>query len=80
MAVQMDIIQKSGSWFGMGDERIGQGKDSVKTFLQSNPDIADDVERQVRENLWKLYATTRTPAKAAERPILVTADDFDDED
>ena len=40
LAVQMDIVQKSGSWFSMGDERIGQGKDSVKLFLQSNPDIA----------------------------------------
>ena len=35
MAVQMDIVQKSGSWFSMGDERIGQGKDSVKTFLMN---------------------------------------------
>ena len=37
LAVQMEIIQKSGSWFSMGDERIGQGKDSVKTYLQANP-------------------------------------------
>ena len=79
MAVQMDIIQKSGSWFAMGDERIGQGKDSVKSFLQQNPEIAERVENQVRENLWKLQGS-RAPAKAAERPIVVSADDFDDED
>ena len=78
MAVQMDIIQKSGSWFGMGDERIGQGKDSVKAFLQQNPEIAEQVEKQVRENMWKLQGG-RAPAKAAERPIAVSADDFDDE-
>ena len=79
MAVQMDIVQKSGSWFSMGDERIGQGKDSVKAYLQANPEIAEQVETQVRE---KLMAGTapRTPAKAAEHPIAVSADDFDDED
>ena len=80
MAVQMDIIQKSGSWFGMGDERIGQGKDSVKTFLQQNPEIAEQVEAQVRENLWKLSGGAKSPAKAAERPVAVSADDFNDED
>ncbi len=79
MAVQMDIIQKSGSWFGMGDERIGQGKDSVKTYLMSNPDIAEKVEAQVRENLWKM-TSPKAAAKAAERPIAVSADDFNDED
>ena len=80
MAVQMDIIQKSGSWFGMGDERIGQGKESVKTFLQQNPEIAEQVEAQVRENLWKLQSGAKAPAKAAERPVAISADDFDDED
>ena len=80
LAVQMDIIQKSGSWFSMGDERIGQGISSVKDYLMSNPDIAEQVEAQVRENLMKnTAAQTKTPAKAAERPVAVSADDFDDE-
>ena len=79
MAVQMDIVQKSGSWFSLGEERIGQGKDSVKAFLQANTDIAERVEAQVRENLWKLQNAGKTSAKAAERPIAVSADDFDDE-
>jgi len=80
LAVQMDIVQKSGSWFSMGDERIGQGKDSVKLFLQSNPDIAEKVEAQVRENLLRVSSTPKAPAKAAQRPVAVSADDFDDED
>lgn len=81
LAVQMDIIQKSGSWFSMGDERIGQGKDTVKTYLQEHPDIADSVEAQVRENLWKLSGgAPKAPAKAAENPVAVSADDFSDED
>ena len=80
LAVQMEIIQKSGSWFSMGDERIGQGKDSVKTFLQANPEIAESVEAQVRENLWKLTGAPKPAAKAADKPVAVDADDFIDED
>ncbi|MBQ7818039.1 MAG: recombinase RecA [Oscillospiraceae bacterium] len=80
LAVEMDIVQKSGSWFSMGDERIGQGKDSVKTFLQVNPDIAEEVEAKVRENLLKATMVAKTPATVAQKPIAVSADDFDDED
>ena len=78
LAVQMDIVQKSGSWFSMGDERIGQGKDSVKNFLINNPDIAEDVEAKVREQL--ISGSSRAAPRAAERPVAISADDFDDED
>ena len=80
LAVQMDIIQKSGSWFSMGDERIGQGANSVKDYLIAHPDIAEQVEQQVRENLWKLNGAAKPAAKAAERAVAVSADDFSDED
>ena len=81
LAVQMDIVQKSGSWFSMGDERIGQGKDSVKTYLMANPEIAEQVEAKVRENLLKQAAASpKAPAKAADRGVAISADDFDDED
>ena len=81
LAVQMDIIQKSGSWFSMGDERIGQGANAVKEYLINNPDIAAQVEAQVRENLWKLNTgAPKAPAKAADKAVAVDADDFSDED
>ena len=81
MAVQMDIIQKSGSWFSMGDERIGQGANSVKEYLIKNPEIAESVEAQVRENLMKQTGSaTRQSAKAAGKGVAVSADDFSDED
>ena len=81
LAVQMDIVQKSGSWFSMGDERIGQGANSVKEYLINNPEIAERVEAQVRENLWKLNGGAPRPAaKAAEKAVAISADDFDDED
>ena len=78
LAVQMDIVQKSGSWFSMGDERIGQGKDSVKSYLMENPEIAEQVEAQVRANL--LSANAATAAKPAQQPVAISADDFNDED
>ena len=80
LAVQLDIIQKSGSWFSMGDERIGQGANSVKDYLIANPDIAEKVEAEVRENLWKLNnGAPKAPAKAVDKAVAVSADDFDDE-
>ncbi len=82
LAVQLDIVQKSGSWFSMGDERIGQGRDSVKAYLMENPDVAEQVEAQVRENLYKLVGgkPKAAPAKPAEKAVSVEADDFDDND
>jgi len=82
LAVQLEIIQKSGSWFSMGDERIGQGRDSVKAYLMNNPEIADQVEAQVRENLYKLQGGKprgQAAAKAAAKPVNVSADDFNDD-
>ena len=65
----------------MGEERIGQGRDSVKAYLMENPEIAAQVEQRVRENMYKLMGgESKQPAKAAERPVAVSADDFDDED
>ena len=80
LAVQLDIVQKSGSWFSMGDERIGQGKDSVKNYLIANPEIAAKVEAEVRANLSKVAGMDSKTAKAADRPVAVSADDFNDED
>jgi len=81
LAVQMDIVQKSGSWFSMGDERIGQGANSVKEYLINNPDIAERVEAQVREKLMSAsVAAPKAAPKAAQRAVAVSADDFDDED
>ncbi len=47
-AVEADIIQKSGSWFSYGDERIGQGRENAKTFLEQNKEILEKIEKQVK--------------------------------
>jgi recombination protein RecA len=51
VAIENDIIQKSGSWFSLGGERIGQGRDSVKAYLKEYPDSYAQVETAVREKL-----------------------------
>ncbi len=79
LAVKLDIIQKSGSWFSMGETRIGQGRDAAKQFLKDNPDVAAEVEAQVRANSFKLMSKqSQAAAKAAGRAVDVSADDFDD--
>ena len=50
LGVKANIVEKSGSWFSYGDQRIGQGRENTKQFLKENPEIADAIERAVREN------------------------------
>ncbi len=77
LGVEMDFIQKSGSWFSMGDERIGQGRDSVKQYLKDNPDVTDELEAKIRAKLLE-NRTGQTAAAAASQGVDVSADDFDD--
>ncbi|MCF6248700.1 MAG: recombinase RecA [Desulfobacula sp.] len=51
MGVDLDIVDKSGSWYSFEGERIGQGRENVKLFLIDNPDIFDTIETKVREEL-----------------------------
>jgi recombination protein RecA len=51
LAVDFDIIKKSGSWFGYGDTKLGQGRDAVKKLLADNPELAAELEAKIREKL-----------------------------
>ena len=55
MAVNLDIIEKSGSWFSYDGNRIGQGRENVKRYLAENPDIMAEVEKKVRDNFEKAF-------------------------
>ena len=80
LAVQLDLINKSGSWFSIGDERIGQGRDNAKLYLQEHPDVADRIEQEVRENMWKLQGSrAKPPIAPSSKAVNVSADDFNDE-
>ena len=45
------MVEKAGSWYSYNGEKIGQGKDKVRVFLQENPEIADNIEQQLRAKL-----------------------------
>ncbi|MEQ8329061.1 MAG: recombinase RecA [Longimicrobiales bacterium] len=51
LGVENDIVDKSGSWFSYGDLRLGQGKENAKTFLNENPDVAEEIEVRLRTAL-----------------------------
>ena len=55
MAVNLDIVDKAGSWFSYDGERIGQGRENVKKYLRENPEILEDIEEKVRENFAKAF-------------------------
>ena len=79
LAVKLDLIQKSGSWFSMGEMRLGQGRDAVKQYLKDNPEMAESIEAQVRANAYQLMSKqSQIAAKAAGRAVDVSADDFED--
>ena len=80
LGVDLELIQKSGSWFSMGEERIGQGRDNVRQYLIDHPEVADQLEKDIRENLYKLRGShTKAALKPAGKAVDVSADDFDDE-
>ncbi|MBP3503074.1 MAG: recombinase RecA [Clostridia bacterium] len=50
IAVSLDIVEKSGSWFSYNGTRIGQGRENVKKYLEENPEMLNEIETKVREN------------------------------
>jgi recombination protein RecA len=56
MGVEMGIIQKSGSWFSYDTTKLGQGRDSVKTLLTDNPELANELEGKIRAKIAEVAA------------------------
>ena len=81
LGVKLDLVQKSGSWFNMGDVRLGQGRDAAKQYFIDHPEEADKLEAAIRRDFHKLMSNqSRIAARAAGRAVDVSADDFDDAD
>ena len=77
LGIKLEIIDKAGAWFTCNGERI-QGRDGVREYLLSNPDVADKIEGEIRENAHKLMTPqARRAAVAAGRAIDISADDFE---
>ena len=87
LGVRLDLVQKAGSWFSMGETRIGQGRDAAKKYLQDNPEVAEKLEADIRAHFDKLMsnqsriaAAKAAGGKTAGKAVNVSADDFKDED
>lgn len=88
LGVKLDLVQKSGSWFAMGETRLGQGRDAAKEYFRTHPEEADALEAEIRKNAYKLMSRqSLAAAKAAGRdlgqglesgaPVDVSAEDFE---
>ncbi len=89
LGVKYDMVRKSGSWFSIGDERIGQGRDNAKAYLRDNPEAAETLEAAIRAEVLRQQeekaakrrgVASAGPATAAKSPVNISADDFDDDD
>ena len=94
LGVKLGIVQKSGAWFNYGDTRLGQGRDNAKIFLKEHPEVADEIEKIIRDNAERLVSlgkketlkpgdvvTTVKPAgKPAAEPAPKTTGSEDDLD
>ena len=59
MAVNFDIIKKSGSWFSYGSERLGQGREKVKELVQNDPAFAKEIEDQIKAKIAQMQFAAR---------------------
>ncbi len=55
MAVNLDIVEKAGSWFSYDGQRIGQGRENVKKYLRENPEMLNEIEKKVRADFAKVF-------------------------
>ena len=60
LAVNLDIVNKSGSWFSYKGEKIAQGRDNTKKYLEEHKEIADEIEKKVRENFNRAFENSLT--------------------
>ena len=65
LGIDQKLVIKSGAWFSYGDVRLGQGRENAKQFLRDNPDVGEEIEAKLRQNL-HLPAAIATPAAPTE--------------
>ncbi len=65
LGVELGLVEKSGSWFSMGDVRLGQGRDNVKLYFQEHPEAAEELEQKIRTDSYKLMSRQSLAAAQA---------------
>ena len=75
MAVEYDIIHKSGSWFSYNDQRLGQGRDNVKEMIKNDPEFAEKLENQIKEKLAEIQEKSDRKYRPKAAPMAKTDDE-----
>lgn len=75
MAVELDIVQKSGAWFSYEGTRLGQGRDNSKIFLRENPDVSAEIETKIRDNIDKLFTKNPKTKAPAVVPVKIETEE-----
>ena len=79
LAVKCDLVSKSGAWFAYNGDKIGQGRENAKIFLRENPEIAEEIERQVRAHYGLGEDGPQDAEKDVDKAKDVLTDASDDE-
>lgn len=74
LGVQAGLVDKAGSWFSYGEQRIGQGRENAKTFLEENPDVANAIEMELRKNAGLIADAMLVGPEAANEDKLAEVD------
>ena len=85
LAVERDIVHKSGAWFSYKDQRIGQGRENTRVFLKNNPEIANEIDAIIRKELFAAATPVVAETPEGELPdddedLLDLLDDFEGEE
>ncbi|HEY1916088.1 MAG TPA: recombinase RecA [Streptosporangiaceae bacterium] len=76
LGVEQNIVRKSGAWYTYEGDQLGQGKENARNFLRDNPDMANDIEKKIKEKMGigpRIDAPAPAPAPAAAAPALAVA-------
>ena len=76
MAVEMDIVHKSGAFFSYNDQRLAQGRDNARKYLKEHPELAAEIEARVRERMFEQKPVTAEEAGAAAEQAAEEEDDM----
>jgi len=79
-AVKYEIIEKKGAWYTWGEEKVGQGRENAKLYLEQNPDSSKTIEARVRERIFLKNQTTSSPVAAIESNARPASKDKEGDD
>jgi recombination protein RecA len=70
LGVELNVIQKSGSWFSYSGNKLGQGRDAVKQLIEDNPELMEELEKKIKD---KIAGSLAEETKEKEKPVLEKA-------